>query len=480
MPVNKSKFLNKHFPILIYLFSLACLLITLYHARLLGLLPRPIVGTDQLTMLKAAENLTAGKVPGAGYMYSYSYTLFMYILNLISAGNLVIMRVLQAVICAFVPVFIYKLCIRLRFRLPQAQIAAILYCFYGPALLISLDFLRAGPLALCFVLFANSLAAGFTERKNKYYLQAGLWMGLCILGRENFIPVAAAPLAMLLYPTVRKHVKKSFIIYYAAGIAVLLFPVIVYNLVMFSSFSLVPGHWQNVMGAYHGKAAEDSTRTFLSVLVNMPKQAANFLCSYETPNSLSFYAHRELIEFLRIFIVPINFFTAFSLTALVFKFRNKAIVFTALLIAAYAASMLPFTIFYRFRVPSVPLLCCLTSAGMMLVYEGFKNRRFVRLTWISVIFLLIFIITWQDSFALRTLREKRSVVRVLIQNERYSEAIDMLEKLPLDDPGTAYFKTQLLRKLDASGERARAQRLHRKWLKQQREFLNTKENKPSK
>ena len=475
MSQNSRNFLNKFFPVLIYFFSLACLLITLYYARLLGLLPRPIAGTDQLTMLEAAENLATGKVPGAGYMYSYSYTVFLYILNLLSAGNLVIMRALQAVICAFVPVFIYKLCIKLRFRLPQAQMAAVLYCFYGPSLLISLDFLRAGPLALCFVLFANSLAAGFVKRKNKHYLQAGLWMGLCILGRENFIPVAAAPLVMLFYPAVRRHIKKSFIIYYAVGIAALLFPVAIYNLAMFGSFSLVPGHWQNVMGAYHGKVAQDSTRTFFSILSNMPRQAANFLCSYEIPNSLSFYAHRELIEFLRIFIIPINFFTAFSLTALVFKFRNKAIIFTALLIAAYAASMLPFTMFYRFRIPSVPLLCCLTSAGMMLIYECCQNRRFVKLTLVSAVFLLLFIMTLQDSFELRTLREKRSVVRVLIMNERYGEAIDMLEKLPLDDPGTAYFKTQLLRKLDASGERARAQQLHKKWLKEQKEFLKNKD-----
>jgi hypothetical protein len=480
MSENSHKFLNKHFPVIIYFFSLACLLITLYHARSLGLLPRPIAGTDQLTMLETAENLTAGKVPGPGYMYSYSYTVFLYILNLLSAGNLVVMRALQAVICAFIPVFIYKLCIRLRFRIPQAQLAAVLYCFYGPALLISLDFLRAGPLALCFLLFSNSLAAGFVERKNKHYLQAGLWMGLCILGRENFIPVAAAPLAMLFYPGVRKYVKRSFVVYYAIGIVALLFPVIVYNLAMFGSFSLVPGHWQNVMGAYHGKAAEDSTRTFFSIAMNMPRQAANFLCSYEIPNSLSFYAHRELIEFLRIFIIPVNFITALSLTALVFKFRNKAIIFIALMIAAYAASMLPFTMFYRFRIPSVPLLCCLASAGIMLIYESLKNKRYIRLTWACALFLLLFIITWQNSFELRPLSEKRSVARALIQNKRYSEAIEMLEKLPLDDPGTAYFKTQLLRKLDASGERTRAQRLHKKWLQQQKEFMENKGRKTSK
>ncbi|MDD5727337.1 MAG: glycosyltransferase family 39 protein [Victivallales bacterium] len=446
------------------------MLLTLYYARSYGLLPRPIAGTDQLTMLEAADNLTAGKVPGAGYMYSYSYTLFLYLLNLPAAGSLIVMRVIQAVVCAFIPVVIYKLCRNLRFRKPQAQLAAILYCFYGPALLISLDFLRAGPLALCFLLAANSLASGFIRKKREPYFHAGMLMGLCILGRENFIPVAAAPLAMLLYPVIRKHVKKTFIANYAVGIVILLVPVAIYNLAMFKSFSLVPGHWQNVMGAHHAEAAGDSGRTIVAITAGMPRQAMNFLGSYEIPNSLSFYAHREIIEFLRVFIIPVNFFIALSLTALAFKFRNKAVIFIGILIAVYAASMLPFNMFYRFRIPSVPLLCCLGSAGIMLIGEGFRDRRFAHTAIACALFLLFFLLTAQNTFALRPLGEKRSVARLLIQRGRYNEAITILEKLPLDDPATARCKTRLLQKLDASGEKARAQELYKKWRAQQQEF----------
>lgn len=475
MSFNTQKFINKRFTILIYFFSLLCSLITLYYARMYGLLPRPLMGTDQLSMLKAAEDLTQGKLPGAGYMYSYLYTVFLYVLNLLSMGNLVAMRVLQAILCAFIPVFIYKLCIRLRFGVLSGQVAALLYCFYGPSMLISLGFLRAAPLALCFVLSANYMALAFIKKKNMLYFTAGIFMAACILMRENFIPVAGAPVMMMLYPTIRKHVKKSFILYYIIGIAALLLPVIIYNTTMFGSFSLVPGHWQNVMGAYHSSASGETTKTATSIINNMPVQALNYLCSYEIPNSLSFYAHREIIEFLKIFVIPFNFFTAISLSILCVRFRNKALIFTGLLIAAYAASMLPFTMFYRFRIPTVPLLCCLSAAAIIMITKDFSLKKYTRAGISVILFLALFILTMQDSYALRPLIEKRSAILLLIRSKRYSDAIHLIEKMPINNSTTVRLKVHLLKSLDANGEKNRAANLHKKWSKLQREHAVQKD-----
>ncbi|MDD5596872.1 MAG: glycosyltransferase family 39 protein [Victivallaceae bacterium] len=476
MSVKTSRFINRNFSCLIYIFSLLCLLLTLCYARTYGLLPRPVPGTDQLSMLKAAEDLTDGKLPGAGYMYSYLYTVFLYVLNLPAMGNLVAMRALQAAVCALVPVFIYKLCRRLRFGGPCSRLAALFYCFYGPAALISLSFLRAVPLALCFVLAANYLVSAFIRRKNAEYFIAGIFMGMCILGRENFIPVAAAPLAMLLYPAVRKHIKKSFVLYYAAGTAVLLIPVLIYNTVMFSSVSLVPGHWQNVMGAYHSNAAGNAARAAGSIIAGFPVQALNYLSSYEIPNSLSFYAHREIIEFLNIFILPFNFFTAISLAILCFRFRDKAIAFPGLLIAAYAASMLPFTMFYRFRIPGVPLLCCLSSAALIIIIREFARKKYFRAGGPLLLFLVLFILTASDSWELRPMSEKRSAVLVLIRNKRYHDAVKLIDKMPPGDMSARYLKVALLKSLDADGERSRAAEIHGRWMREQRELQKMKKS----
>lgn len=473
MSDNKQKFLNKNFAILIYLFSLICTLMTLYYARTYGLLPRPIPGMDQLTMLETAEELLEGKVSGAGYMYSYLYTFFLYILNLLSQGNLVAMRALQAAVCAFIPVFTYKLCIHLRFGRVSSQLAALLYCFYGPAMLISLSFLRAGPLALCFVLCANYFVLAFIKKKNTLYFTAGIFMAACILLRENFIPVAAAPVMMMLYPTIRKHVKKSHILYYVIGITALLLPVIIYNTAMFGSVSLIPGHWQNVMGAYHSGADGETGKTTTSILSNMPVQAINYLCSYEIPNSLSFYSHREIIEFLNVFIIPFNLFTAISLSILCVRFRNKALIFGGLLIAAYTASMLPFTMFYRFRIPTIPLLCCLSGAAIIMIIKDFSLKKYTRAS-ISIVLLLgLFIATMQDSYALRSVSEKRGAVVLLIRKKRYNDAVRLIEKMPVNDKTAIRLKVHLLKSLDANGEKERAENIHREWIKRHKEHLKS-------
>jgi len=473
MSVKTQKILNKNFTVIIYLFSLLCTLLMLYYARVYGLLPRPTVGMDQLTMLEAGENLSQGKFPDAGYMYSYLYTFFLYILNLLSSGNLVAIRALQAVLCAFVPVVVYKLCIRLRFGITGSQLAALLYCFYGPAMLISLSLLRATPLALCFVLVAYYLLKAFMKKKNMLYFTAGIFMAACILLRENFIPVAAAPFVMLFYPTVRKHIKKSFILYYIGGIAALLFPVIIYNVVMFNSISLVPGHWQNVMGAYHSEAASETSKTATSILSNMPMQAINYLCSYEIPNSLSFYSHREIIEFLKIFIIPFNLFTALSLSVLCVRFRNKALIFTGLLIAAYTASMLPFTMFYRFRIPTVPLLCCLSAAAVIMLIKDFSLKKYTRASIFIVLFMGLFIATRLDSYALRSIGEKRGVIVLLISDKRYNDAVRLIEKMPIDDKTAIRLKIHLLKSLSKNDEKERAGELHRKWLKLHKEHAES-------
>lgn len=466
-----KNFTEKHFEPLVYLFYLYCALTTLYLARLYGLFPRPLSGTDQLTMLRAAEDLRRGELPGAGYLYSYSYTLFLYVLCFLASGKLVLMRALQAAVCAFVPVFVYRLALRLRLKRIEARLAALTYCFYGPSLLISLSFLRAGTLSLCFVLFAYFMATAYVKRSRGHYLAAGVMMGLCVLGRENFIPIAGVPFLMLLMPSVRKYAGKRLAGHYLVGIAFVLLPVMVYNSIMFSSPALIPGHWNNIMGAYHGTAANSGGKLLGSILSGMPTQAYGFMSSYEFSDSLSFYAHSEIVHFLRIFAVPANLLTALALTAVLSQFKKKPSLFTGLLVAAYAGSMLPFTMFYRFRIPAIPLLCVLAVSGMVLIAKQLaKGKSLSRFSGLALA-TLIFAATCENSFERRTLGEKISVVRILCEHERFDEALGIIERLPPNDPKTLYAKTLLLRFIDASGDTKRAQRLYRKWLEQQQNKL---------
>ncbi|MFA6104291.1 MAG: glycosyltransferase family 39 protein [Victivallaceae bacterium] len=459
-------FLNRNFSILIYVFYVFCSLFLLYAARSEGLLPRPLEGTDQLSMLRAAVDIYQGKMPDQGYMYSPVYTLFLFVLEVISQGNLVVMRALQALLCALIPVVIYRVGIKMRIGRPAAQLAAVLYCFYGPALLVSLDFLREVPLALGFIVMTYFLISAFYRKSICKYMIAGALAGLCILGRENFIPVVLTPAALLLLKDVRKYFKLKYAAGYIAAMALVVMPVLFYNYFRFDHFAIIPGHVDNVIGAYHGEQAVKSASFAAgSILKNIPVQLANYVSSYEIANSLSVYSHREVIDFFKIFLIPFNLLIALAVTALAYKFRNRAVILVAVLIAGYVCSMVFFEMFYRFRIPTVPLLCVLAGSGIAFIISNFECKNYVRAGTALLLTAIVFIPTWKNSDKLRPAHERRSTAAVLIQSERYAAAEDYIDNLRAQNVPTEGLETFMIKTVNNSGDPARARILFDKWIK---------------
>src|ERR1035437_2036590 len=106
--MNESGFLkniNRHFSIYIYVFALISYGIILFQAVNENLFTMPNSGTDQLSMLKTAVGIYKGhwrlEEP---YLYSSSYTLFLTFLVFLSQGNILVIRFLQAALCALIPV----------------------------------------------------------------------------------------------------------------------------------------------------------------------------------------------------------------------------------------------------------------------------------------------------------------------------------------------------------------------------------------
>ena len=459
-------FLNRNFSILIYLFCVFCSLFLLYAARNESLLPRPLEGTDQLSMLRAAVDIYQGKMPDQGYMYSPVYTLFLFILEVISQGNLVVMRALQALLCALIPVIIYRTGIKLRTGRPAAQQAAVLYCFYGPALLVSLDFLREAPLGLCFIVMTYFLISGFYRKCIREYMIAGALAGLCILGRENFIPVVFMPVALLLLKDVRKYFKMKYAAGYIAAMAMVVMPVLLYNYFKFDNFAIIPGHMNNVIGAYHGEeAARNASVAAESIIKNIPGQLGKYVSSYEIANSLSVYSHREIVDFFKIFLIPFNLLIALAITALAYKIRNRGVILVALLIAGYVCSMVFFEMFYRFRIPTVPLLCVLSGIGMALIINCLERKNYIRAGTALLLTAIVFIPTWRDADKLRPAGERRSTAAVLIQSGRYAAAEDYIDNLREQKIPTEGLETFMIKTVNNAGDPTRARILFDKWIK---------------
>ena len=441
---NLNKFINKYFTYLVYGYTLIFDLIILYYARENGLLPRPPAGTDQLTMLKTAVDLYHGILPPENYLYTFSYNIYIFIIMLIAQGNLVVMRILQAATCALIPVFIYKTSRRLRVGRLYSQIAACIYCFYGVTALISLSFLRASPLALCFLLTIYFILKAYTSKKTWIYFVAGIFAGLTILGRENFIPVVMIPLAALFFRQFRIHigVKKTFA--YLMGIFSTIFPFILYNYVRFNRIAIIPGHFNNVLLFIHKKEVKVNLNDsdFLCILEKAPAVLWQFFSNYELPNSLSFYAHREIIDSLWILIIPFNLILGFAILGAVMNYRQKHIQLLSTVTVCYVGTLLIFAMFYRYRIPIFPILCILAAIGLksLIKIKTTKMKFFI-----TLMIILFFIITYTSPNKLRTISERKAVIKILIDNKRFIKAKKLIFQLEKENKtNTVYLKRHFI------------------------------------
>ncbi|QSH40319.1 glycosyltransferase family 39 protein [Lentisphaerota bacterium ZTH] len=457
-------FLNRNYSIFIYCFYVFCGCYLLWLGRSWGLPTMPIQEMDQSSMLQGAVNIYRGQLPGAGYMYSPVYTLLLFLYVVLSHGDLITMRVVQILLCGLIPVFIYKLSLRLRLGRAAGQLGALLYCFYGPALLLSLGFLRAVPLALAFIVMVYYLVTAFSSRNLMRYGFAGMLGGICILGRENFFPVVAAPFLMLVFSDVRRHFRWRFGISFIAGAGIVIMPVMLYNLVKFNSFAVVPGHIDNVLGIYHGsEAVADSYQALKSILKNIPAQIYNFSGSYEIPDKISFYSHRETLSFLWIFIIPFNLLFGIAAAACFFMRKHRGLFLLFFICLIYAGSMVFITMFYRFRIPVVPLLCVLAGSGCIAIVNSFKNQHAVKGVVALCLIAAFFFATYIAPATRRKPQERRAVAAFYISAGMYAAAENYIDELHKEGVNTQQLERYMLKSLYNDNQKQWAEVLLKKW-----------------
>jgi hypothetical protein len=470
--MKNKNIINRYFPLFIYFFCFVISSVVLWQGRVYGLFPVPSPGMDQLNFLNHADNILKGIFPDQTYKLSSTYTLFLALLNMLTGGKLVFMRMFQIALCSLVPVIVYKLCRLLRCSFMSSQAAALIYCFYGPVILVSISFLRAVPLGLCFTGFVYLLVKGFYSRKWYHYLLAGLLAGLTILGRENFIPVVFAPCIMLVFPAVRKYVEYRKAAVYIAGIFVLVLPMIIYNYVRFDSPEIIPGNFAHIFNFYHGKEnAANSGKLAESIIERVPSQIKMFASSYELPNSLSFYAHREIIFLLEILFIPFNLILGIAVLALFLDFKHLRSLFVGGMAAGYFLTIIYFSMFYRFRVVDFPLLCVLSAVSIHLLIQA-KPQKFKYKYILSAIFVAVFFfVTYISPDKLRTASERRAVVSHLISCGEYYKAEQFIDKLIEDKIPLNGVEKYLITSLHKKGYEEDARRVFFKYIKDPSRYI---------
>jgi hypothetical protein len=283
---------------------------------------------------------------------------------------------------------IYKTGIAAKIGHPASAIAGIIWVACGSALLISLDFLRASPLALCFICLVY-----FTIKAveyPKYFIIAGIFAGLCMLGRENFIPVVYLPILFWIFPKIRNKVKYPSIIIYIACSILIMLPILLYNFYHAGSLAILPGNGKNVFEFMQGKGTYSTPFvSALLVIKKIPNTIYNIISPFELPNSLSIYAHREAIPLLKILNYPITLHFAFIPAMLLSKSKIKWLLI--ILVGGYFASIIFCDIYFRFRIPALPLLTLISSMGIIEIYRAIRDKSIKMLTIIPV--LLAFALT---------------------------------------------------------------------------------------
>lgn len=469
-PLSTSpvKLLHRHFEL--FLFAAALLLeFHIFHtARAAGLLAPPMPGMDQHTILQAALALPSGVLPEPGsYLYSPLYTLWLGGLAALTGGNQGAMRLLQGALAALIPAVIYRTGRKAGIGRSAAEIGAILYLFCGSALLIALDFLRATPLALLFLLFYNCLLGAWRSGTLRSWFLAGLCAGGCMLGRENFIAVALLPAIFLFAPSVRKRLTPGNAASAVAGSLLVLAPVLLYHLVTCGSPAILPGNGANVFRFFQGEEAlADPLLAARRILMGIPGKICDMASPFEMPNSLSIYAHREFIPLLKILALPMPLLMGAALIGTAGFRRNGAVLLAALLVAGYFGSIVFCDIYYRFRIPAEPLLAMLAGAGIRSLIRFRARKEYAALA--AGIALLAAGVGWTIATPPEPrlpASERDATVRLLTELDRFSAAEHYLERARKHGAPMPAGEQFLIRTLARAGRHAEAQELFRRWHK---------------
>ena len=424
--MSLERFLYRHFGKILFVLNFFLGLLIWYHGSRMGLFSPPRPGMDQHTILEAAKNIADGVLPVPGkYLYSPAYTLFLGLLAAVTGKSLAVMRILQLGVVSLTPWMIYRTSIFAGIGRNAGAAAGVLWLFCGSAMLISLDFLRAAPLALCFVTLVYFVLRCRRSSRLRYACSAGIFAGLCMLGRENFIPVIFLPVLFLIFP-LKKRQPKKIAVYLLAALLTLM-PVLVYNFYHTSSLAILPGNGKNVFEFMQGKGSFSTpVQAAVQVICKIPQTALGVITPFENTNSLSVYAHREAVVFLKVLSLPVTLLFALSFAAA--YSRKKSIYLLLLLIAGYFGSLVFCEIYYRFRIPALPLLCITGGAGIMQLQELLKKRP--ELAAVFLLPVLAALIFWVKLTPERLIpqSEREATVRFFLDRKQYDRAGELLLK----------------------------------------------------
>jgi 4-amino-4-deoxy-L-arabinose transferase-like glycosyltransferase len=367
----------------------------------------PLV-SDTQRFQATAERLAAGDwmLSGEPYEQGPLYPYALAALYRVFGPDPRAVRVAQALLGVGTCLLLFALARRL---LPAgfAAAAAALYALYGYAVFTESLLLDPSLLALLYVGIALGLARHAEDGRLGWLAATGVALGAAIATRPNAVLLAPFALAALglAAPGRGARPRATALACLAAGALLPILPFAARNLAVgqpalhlssqgrkvfvASNVPDSPGAgWvitpqaEEALAAPGAGAIAAVARGALEhpggfALLQLRKLHALF-ASYEIPNVANFYLWRERSRWLTALPVGIHAIAALALPGVALCLRRREARIPLLLAAGAAATVLPFYVIARFRMPLVPFLCLFAGATLEAALAALRRRELRR------------------------------------------------------------------------------------------------------
>lgn len=435
--------------------------------------------------LRAREILSEGLIGDEAYFMGPLYPHFLAATYAVAGRNLDLVRILQAVLAAFVPLLLYRMGVRL--LTPRVGlIAAIVAVVYGPFLFYTGTILYTTLVSVLLLWILDRLTSPPGGHPVRNRLLTGVLFGLAVVGKGNlllFLPFAIAGLAWGAGERRRgKHRRWSLrpILPFLVGFLVVISLVTARNYA--ASGDIVPltsngglnfyiGNGPESSGAYEKPKGLDvnsdpSGRRLLekqlgrslspsevsgewrgrsvSWIVESPVEEARlllrksvlFFSDFEIPQIESYRFQMRYSRLITIFHIPFGLLVPLAFASFPF-FRRRE---TALLLAflfVYALSIIIIFVLTRYRLPVVPVLLLMAAHTVSEFVRDVRRKRwrgFTRRAALMVPFLVFCNVNFynispttgeaQSHFRLGIIRQSEGKIDEALKEYRRSVELD--------------------------------------------------------
>jgi tetratricopeptide (TPR) repeat protein len=438
--------------------------------------------SDPMTYHRLAQQLAEGKdMTGEFFWQPLFYPLFLAVVYYFSDLSIVCAKSVQVILGGFTCILTYFLAKRI-FGRRAGILAAVIVSLYGPLIFFETELLAAGWASF----WSLVLILLFLKARDTKGLLACFLLGVCgamsIITRPTFLPFFTAGCLWLVFTLYRASMSKQFFVLRPAaivvGFALIAVPVAYQCYHLTGHFGILPSSgglnlyignnpdaaettiirpgadWEELtnlpvlygMGEdrwvrqrfFHQKVREYILSRPVDFAKGLVRKTLQFFSPREIPRNVDIYLFRRwsgLLTFLMWkigrFGFPFGLLLPLTIVGLFFRWRQIPVP-VILFIFFYTASIVLVFISARYRIPMVPVMCCLAAGGIAAISKMIRLHQSKRL---AVTTGCVFGIALLSSFAGPFPEEKVNYVAELhyglgyhaLQSGKFDQAVGHCE-----------------------------------------------------